>query len=107
MKIHSRIFVFIFVVIFTNLIAGEKRAITFEDFFSLKRIKKIRISPDGQYIACEISVPDIDANKIKADIFIFNLSSKKLLPFTEFSLYFPFFVGLAKTGPEPRYRPNH
>ena len=72
---------FIFSSLFL-LNAQEKRAITFEDFFSMKRMGSIAVSPDGQKVAFSLTVPNIEDNSFKTDIWLLNLSDDELRKFT-------------------------
>ncbi len=69
-------------VLFSIVLAGAKRAITFEDFFSLKRMHSVRVSPDGQQVALCLTTPNIDENTFKTDIFLYNLKDKELRQLT-------------------------
>jgi len=69
-------------IIFSMAIGSEKRALTFEDFFSLKRIKNIVVSPDGKKLACEIKIPDFNNNDLQSDIFVFDMNSEILSQLT-------------------------
>ena len=65
------------------IFAGDKRAITFEDFFSMQRLGDVIISPNAKLIAYTLSIPDIEENKINTDIWILNLDIMETTRFTE------------------------
>ena len=48
----------------------QRRAITFEDLASMRRIRGPQFSPDGKWIAYEVGTPDIPANKVRHDIWV-------------------------------------
>jgi len=48
----------------------ERRAITFADMVSMRRLTGPQISPDGKWIAYEVATPDVAANKISHDIWL-------------------------------------
>ncbi len=73
--------IFIFALLF-SLGAQEKRAITFEDFFSMKRIGGLAVSPDGKTAAFSLTAPDIQKNNFKTDIWLLKLSDNSLRQFT-------------------------
>ncbi len=63
-------------------LAGEKRAITFEDFFTLKRMHSVAVSPDGQQVAFCLTTPNIEENSFKTDIFLYDLKAGELRQIT-------------------------
>jgi dipeptidyl aminopeptidase/acylaminoacyl peptidase len=65
------------------LAAGQKRAITFQDFFSMKRMSSVTVNPNGDLVAFCLTTPNIDANKFKTDIFIYSLKDNTLSPLTQ------------------------
>lgn len=69
-------------VVVVSLPAQEKKTITFEDFFSMQRLGTVAVSPDGRLIAYTLSVPDIEANKIKTDIWLMDIQTKQSKPLT-------------------------
>jgi dipeptidyl aminopeptidase/acylaminoacyl peptidase len=62
--------------------AEKKHAITFEDFFSMKRIGGFSVSPDGKLAAYDLTVPNIAENNFKTDIYLLDLKTKKSTLFT-------------------------
>ena len=75
----SVLFIFVFS---TLLFAGNKRAITFKDFFAMKRMTSVTVSPNGDKIAFCLTTPNIEENNFKTDIFIYDLKSKSLKQLT-------------------------
>ena len=73
----------IVLIISIILFAGDKRAITFEDFFSIQRLGDVVISPDAKLIAYTLAVPDIEENKINTDIWILNLNNREATRLTK------------------------
>jgi Tol biopolymer transport system component len=69
-------------IIFSMLTAQEKRAITFEDFFAMKRVDNIALSPDGKKAAFDVKVPRIETNDFKTDIWLLNLENNIVSQFT-------------------------
>lgn len=49
---------------------GDKRAITIEDMFALKRVADPQISPDGKSVAYQMGVVDLAGNKSTTNIWI-------------------------------------
>jgi dipeptidyl aminopeptidase/acylaminoacyl peptidase len=45
-----------------------------EDLYRIKNVTDPRVSPDGKWIACTVSVPDIKANSFNSDIWIMPLA---------------------------------
>ncbi|MFI5251851.1 MAG: S9 family peptidase [Bacteroidota bacterium] len=70
----QKFFIFIILVVGLGpccaLIAQEKRAMTLDDMFAIKRVTDPQISPDGKWIAFTITVPDKDANSTQSHIWI-------------------------------------
>ncbi|HVO76211.1 MAG TPA: S9 family peptidase [Ignavibacteriaceae bacterium] len=58
--------------IITNLSAQTKSPLTVEDLWLMKRLESFDISPDGKFIAFEITSYDMEANKGNHDINIIN-----------------------------------
>jgi dipeptidyl aminopeptidase/acylaminoacyl peptidase len=48
----------------------ERRAITFADMVSMRRLTGPQISPDGKWIAYEVATPDLAASRISHDIWV-------------------------------------
>ena len=67
---------------FSILNASEKRAVTFKDFFSMKRLGSIALSPDKSTIAYTLKIPNIEENNFKTDICLLDLKTKKTRQFT-------------------------
>jgi dipeptidyl aminopeptidase/acylaminoacyl peptidase len=82
LKIAKLVFVLcIFSVIL--VFAQSKRTITFEDFFEMKRLGSVAVSPDGNIVAYTVTVPNIEENKSKTDIWLYNLKTKEATQFTD------------------------
>jgi len=74
---------FILLVLSFGLVfSGSRRAITFEDFFSLKRMHSLAVSPNGQLVAFCLTTPDIEENSFKTDIFLYDLKSQQMKQLT-------------------------
>ena len=78
----SAIALFMLIAAQSFLFAGEKRAITFEDFFAMKRLGSYAVSPDGKWAAYDLTIPNITENNFKTDIYLLNLKTKKSSLFT-------------------------
>ena len=65
-------------LILSVLLANEKRAITFDDFFSLKRMHSVAVSPDGKKVAFCLTTPNIEENSFKTDIYLLDLKTGEL-----------------------------
>jgi dipeptidyl aminopeptidase/acylaminoacyl peptidase len=48
----------------------QRRAITFADMVTMRRLSGPQISPDGKWIAYEVGTPDLAANEISHDIWM-------------------------------------
>ncbi len=81
MKLFKKLFV-ILLITATILNAQEKRALTFDDFFSMKRLGGYALSPDHKTVAFEVTIPDIAANSFKTDIWLLDLNSGESRRFT-------------------------
>jgi dipeptidyl aminopeptidase/acylaminoacyl peptidase len=58
------------------LLAQEKRAITVEDLWSMKRLGNVVLSPDGKTFAMTVTSYDMEANKGNTDIYLMDVSSQ-------------------------------
>ena len=81
MRSFNNMILILFLMI-TFLYSKQKRAITFADFFSLKRMHSVVVSPTGQKVAFCLTTPNIEANNLKTDIFMLDLTSKELRQLT-------------------------
>lgn len=74
MKLRNRLgivaWLLLVVVSGGNAQTQEKRAITFKDLAAMHRVSSPQISPDGNWIAYEVGIPDLDANRIVRNISI-------------------------------------
>lgn len=55
--------------------AGDKKAMSFEDFFTMKRISHISVSPDGSSVLCRIRQADVDANKYVSAVYLVDVAT--------------------------------
>jgi dipeptidyl aminopeptidase/acylaminoacyl peptidase len=83
MRIFLKTFIFMIIFLHVACPAQDKRVITFNDFYAVKRLGDVKISPDGNYIAYTLSVPKIEENKIITNIWLLDLNSLQSAPFTE------------------------
>jgi dipeptidyl aminopeptidase/acylaminoacyl peptidase len=58
----------------TNAQTSPKRAMTFQDLISMRRISDPQISPDGRWVAYDLATPNFDANNLSHDIWIVPVS---------------------------------
>ena len=69
---------FIIILLFSFFIgvsSAQKHEIHFNDFFGMQRLGNFSVSPNGRYIAFDLSIPDIKANNIPSTVWIHDLSS--------------------------------
>ncbi|GAB4188763.1 MAG: S9 family peptidase [Calditrichia bacterium] len=78
----KRIVMFFLVILISVGISSTKKAITFEDFFTMKRIGAPVPSPNGDKIAFTVKEYDIDKNKGQNDIYILDLKKNAILNIT-------------------------
>ncbi|MEJ2545709.1 MAG: DPP IV N-terminal domain-containing protein, partial [Calditrichaceae bacterium] len=83
MRIYLNYILFIILIDGVLLFAGDKRAITFEDFFAMQRLGDVVVSPDAKSIAYTLAIPNVEEDKIITNIWILNLSNLKASRFTE------------------------
>ncbi|MDJ0839537.1 MAG: S9 family peptidase [Acidobacteriota bacterium] len=57
------------------LSAAEKRALTFEDFFTMKRISNPSLSPDGSAVLFRVRQADIESNKLNGAVYMADLKT--------------------------------
>lgn len=58
------------VLTFSFVSAGEKKALSFDDFIKIKRVSDPQLSPDGKQIALVITEMDLEANRGNSDIWL-------------------------------------
>jgi len=73
------IFVFLTLILFANTFA-QKRAITVDDLWNMKRIGDYSPSPDGKLIAFSVTTYNMEKNKGNTDIWIMNSDGTNLHP---------------------------
>jgi dipeptidyl aminopeptidase/acylaminoacyl peptidase len=61
--------------------AQQKRAMTVEDLWNMKRINNYDLSPDGKTIAFAVTSYSMDKNKGNSDIYLIDIGGKNLRPF--------------------------
>lgn len=71
---------FILLVVSINFVAAQKRAITVEDLWNMKRFGDYSLSPDGKLIAFAVTSYSMEANKGNSDIWIMNSDGTNLRP---------------------------
>jgi dipeptidyl aminopeptidase/acylaminoacyl peptidase len=64
-------------------LCGQKRALTFEDMFSVGRLSSPALSPDGQWVVFAVKTPDIAANTFHTDLYAADLRGRTLKRLTE------------------------
>jgi dipeptidyl aminopeptidase/acylaminoacyl peptidase len=61
--------------------AQQKRTMTVEDLWNMKRINNYDLSPDGKTIAFAVTSYSMDKNKGNSDIYLIDVDGKNLRPF--------------------------
>lgn len=54
---------------------GQKKALTFEDFYAMKRLGHVALSPNAKMVAYDVKIPLVEENSYKTDIWILDLSN--------------------------------
>ena len=75
---------FVIILIALNILqiqAQQKRAMTVEDLWNMKRINNYDVSPDGKTIAFAVTSYSMDSNKGNSDIYLIDADGKNLRPF--------------------------
>ncbi|MGK9476174.1 prolyl oligopeptidase family serine peptidase [Melioribacter sp. OK-6-Me] len=78
MKIVTKVILILTIVAVS--VSAQKRAMTVEDLWSMKRIGSFDLSPDGSTIAFDVTTYDIDQNKGNTDIYLINSDGTNLRP---------------------------
>ncbi len=55
--------------------AVKKRAITFHDLISMRRLSDPQISPDGKWVAYTVATPNLETNHTSRDIWVVSVAS--------------------------------
>lgn len=77
-KILSIVLLFIFTL---SLNAQNKRAMTIEDMWNMKRVGGFDVSPDGRTIAFAVTTYKMETNKGNSDIYLIDSDGKNIRPF--------------------------
>jgi dipeptidyl aminopeptidase/acylaminoacyl peptidase len=59
-----------------RLPAQTGRPLELDDMFQMKRLGEPALSPDGKWIACSVSLPDLQTNKVRSDLWVFSSDGK-------------------------------
>jgi len=68
----------LFILFINNVSAQQKRAMTVDDMWAMKRIGAYDVSPDGKTIAFAVTSYNIEANKGNTDIWLIDSDGKNL-----------------------------
>ncbi len=71
-------FVSLVLMLSCALFAGEKRAMTFEDMFTMKRISNVSLAPDGNRVLFQVRQAQIETNDYSKAIYMLDLSTGDL-----------------------------
>ncbi len=55
--------------------AGDRRALTFEDFFTMRRLTHFSVSPDGRSVLYRIQQANLDKNNFSGTLYLLDLAS--------------------------------
>jgi len=77
-KITSLIFLILFGFLTTTGFSAEKRAMTVEDMWAMKRIGATVLSPDGLWIAFAVTEYDMDSNGSNTDIYLVSTKNDEI-----------------------------
>lgn len=72
MKIKYQAVIWVLTGILIGSLQAQKRAITVKDMWAMKRVGNMSLSPDGDWIAYEVSNIDFDTGKKNTDIYLIN-----------------------------------
>ncbi len=64
-------------------LCGQKRALTFEDLFTVGRLSSPAVSPDGRWLAFAVRTPDIEANTFHSELYAVDLQGRTLTKLTD------------------------
>ncbi len=67
-------------LLISNIIIPQKRALTVEDLWAMKRIGNFSVSPDGKTIAFSVTSYDMSTNKSNSDIYLVDNDGNNLSP---------------------------
>jgi dipeptidyl aminopeptidase/acylaminoacyl peptidase len=91
-----KIFFIIILMISVTVNAQNKRSLTVEDLWAMRRIEKFSVSPDGKTIAFEVKSYSLEDNKENSDILLLDTASQVVRPFKNSSV----------NETEPRFHPD-
>src|ERR1700722_1549373 len=60
--------------------AAKKRAITFHDLISMRRLSDPQISPDGKWVAYTVATPNLETKPTSRDIWVVSVASGEPAP---------------------------
>jgi dipeptidyl aminopeptidase/acylaminoacyl peptidase len=89
-------FFLLILMISLTINAQNKRPLSIEDLWSMKRVEKFNISPDGKTIAFEIKTYSLAENKGNTDIFLLDTAKQVVRPFKNSTV----------NETEPRFHPD-
>ena len=71
---------FLIMIFAINISAQNKRAMTVEDMWAMKRISGLAVSPDGKTLAFTVQIYNMDENKGQRDIYLIDADGQNLRP---------------------------
>ncbi len=78
-----RVYIFVLLILALSISHAQKRAITVEDLWAVKRISNLTISPDGKWVAYTVTSYSMEENRGQRDIFIVSIDGKEVKQLTK------------------------
>lgn len=82
-KIHLLVINLLIILLLILPVYAQKRAITVEDLWAMKRVSNLALSPDGKWIAYVLTSYNMQENKGQRDIYLVSIDGKEKIQLTK------------------------
>lgn len=82
-KIHLLVINLLIIFLLILPVYAQKRAITVEDLWAMKRVSNLALSPDGKWIAYVLTSYNMQENKGQRDIYLVSIDGKEKIQLTK------------------------
>lgn len=63
------------IILLAGILAASQRPLTFDTFIKIQRLSKLAVSPDGALLAYEVGTPDLEANRLKTQVWVLDTAT--------------------------------
>jgi len=75
--------IYLLIILLISPLYAQRRPITVEDLWAMKRISNLTISPDGKWVAYVITSYSMEENKGQRDIYLVSIDGREIKQLTK------------------------